>query len=37
MEKIGMLHEGKLRRHIKKWGRYEDLEIFGILREEDDH
>ncbi len=37
MEKIGMLHEGKLRRHIKKWGRYEDLEIYGILREEDDH
>lgn len=37
MKKIGMQHEGKLRRHIKKWGRYEDLEIYGKLREEDDH
>jgi RimJ/RimL family protein N-acetyltransferase len=34
MEKIGMQHEGKLRRHIKKWGRFEDLDIYGILKEE---
>lgn len=34
MEKIGMKHEGKLRRHIKKWGKHEDLEVFGILDEE---
>jgi ribosomal-protein-alanine N-acetyltransferase len=34
MEKIGMKHEGRLRNHIKKWGRSEDLEIFGILKEE---
>jgi ribosomal-protein-alanine N-acetyltransferase len=34
MEKIGMKHEGRLRNHIKKWGRSEDLEIYGILREE---
>lgn len=34
MEKIGMVHEGKFRRHIKKWGRFVDLEIFGILKEE---
>jgi RimJ/RimL family protein N-acetyltransferase len=36
MEKIGMKHEGTLRRHIKKWGRFEDLETFGILKEEFD-
>ncbi len=34
MEKIGMQHEGKLRRHIKKWGTFEDLDIYGILKEE---
>jgi RimJ/RimL family protein N-acetyltransferase len=34
MDKIGMKHEGKLRRHIKKWGRFEDLEIYGILKDE---
>jgi ribosomal-protein-alanine N-acetyltransferase len=34
MEKIGMKHEGRPRNHIKKWGRFEDLEIYGILREE---
>ena len=34
MNKIGMKHEGKLRRHIKKWGRFEDLEIYGILKDE---
>ncbi|HEY44041.1 MAG TPA: GNAT family N-acetyltransferase [Anaerolineae bacterium] len=34
MEKIGMKHEGRLRNHIKKWGRFEDLEVYGILREE---
>ena len=37
MEKIGMQHEGRLRRHVKKWGRFEDLEIYGILLEEGDH
>jgi RimJ/RimL family protein N-acetyltransferase len=31
MEKCGMVHEGRLRGHIKKWGVYEDVEIWGIL------
>ncbi len=34
LEKIGMKYEGCLRRHVRKWGRYEDLAMFGILREE---
>lgn len=34
LEKIGMTYEGCLRRHVLKWGRYEDLAMFGILREE---
>ena len=34
MQKIGMKHEGCLRQHIKKWGKFEDLEAYGILKEE---
>lgn len=32
--KAGMRHEGSLRRHILKWGVLEDMEIYGVLREE---
>ncbi|HEX5438880.1 MAG TPA: GNAT family N-acetyltransferase [Gemmatimonadaceae bacterium] len=34
MQKIGMQHEGRLRQHVKKWGQLEDLEMYGVLREE---
>lgn len=34
LEKIGMSFEGRLRKHVLKWGRYEDLLMFGILKEE---
>jgi RimJ/RimL family protein N-acetyltransferase len=34
MQKIGMSREGLLRQHVKKWGKYEDLEIYAILRSE---
>lgn len=34
LEKIGMAHEGTLRRHFEKWGEKLDLEIYGILRDE---
>lgn len=34
MEKVGMVREGRLRRHRKKDGRFQDLVLFGILREE---
>ncbi len=34
MEKLGMRHEGTLRGHVEKWGRREDIECYGILREE---
>lgn len=34
MQKLGMTREGRLRHHVKKWGGYEDLEYYGILREE---
>jgi RimJ/RimL family protein N-acetyltransferase len=34
MQKIGMKHEGHLRQHVKKWGKFEDSEVYGILRSE---
>ncbi len=34
MRKIGMKFEGCRRRHFLKWGQFEDIEMYGILREE---
>ena len=34
LTKIGMRHEGLLRQHFKKWGRYMDVEAYAILRDE---
>ena len=34
LEKVGMAHEGTLRRHFEKWGEKLDLEIYGLLRDE---
>jgi RimJ/RimL family protein N-acetyltransferase len=34
MQKLGMRHEGCARQHLKKWGAYEDLESYGILKGE---
>lgn len=34
MQKAGMTYEGTLRQHVKKWDRYEDLAVYGILRSE---
>ena len=34
MQKAGMQPEGTARQDTKKWGRYEDLVSYGILREE---
>jgi ribosomal-protein-alanine N-acetyltransferase len=34
LRKIGMRHEGTLRRHILKWGVLEDLELYGVLDDE---
>lgn len=31
MQKIGMRHEGTLRRHAVKWGEVHDLEMYGLL------
>ena len=34
LSKIGMKHEGCMRQHILKWGKFIDIELFGILRQE---
>lgn len=34
MQKIGMTHEGHLRKAVRKWGKFEDLELYAILRED---
>lgn len=33
-EKLGFVHEGVLRKHEFKYGRYRDKHLFGMLREE---
>lgn len=34
MQKLGMQHEGTLRKVVKKWGQFEDLELYSILKNE---
>ena len=34
MQKMGMAHEGSARQHVKRWDRFEDVELYGILREQ---
>jgi [ribosomal protein S5]-alanine N-acetyltransferase len=34
MRKAGMRYEGRLRQHVLKWGRFEDIDVYGILAEE---
>jgi RimJ/RimL family protein N-acetyltransferase len=34
MLKLGMRREGERPQHVKKWDRYEDLVLYGLLRED---
>ena len=34
LQKLGMRHEGCLRQHILKWGKFIDLQLYAILRQE---
>jgi len=34
LRKIGMQHEGSLRKHILKWEQYLDLEVYAVLKAE---
>jgi RimJ/RimL family protein N-acetyltransferase len=32
LKKVGMKHEGTLRQHVVKWDKFEDIELYGILK-----
>jgi [ribosomal protein S5]-alanine N-acetyltransferase len=32
MQKLGMTHEGRRRQHVCKWGKFEDIELYAILK-----
>jgi RimJ/RimL family protein N-acetyltransferase len=32
MQKLGMSYEGTRRQHVQKWGVFEDLALYGILK-----
>jgi RimJ/RimL family protein N-acetyltransferase len=34
MRKLGMTHEGRRREHYRRWGMFEDVEEYGVLRRE---
>jgi len=34
LQKLGMRHESSRRQHRKKWDKYEDLEVYGLLKDE---
>lgn len=34
LQKLGLQHEGRRRGHLMKWGRPEDLELYGILKDD---
>lgn len=33
LRKVGMQHEGRLRHHVRRWGTFEDLDLYGVLVE----
>ena len=34
MLNLGMTHEGRRRQHVIKWGAFDDMDLYGILRSE---
>lgn len=34
MQKVGMKLEGTLKQHVKKWGEFQDILYYGILKDE---
>jgi RimJ/RimL family protein N-acetyltransferase len=34
LQAAGMLREGLLRQRVRKWGAYEDVVVYAILRED---
>lgn len=34
LENIGLVHEGRLRESVVKWGKFEDVDIYGALKKD---
>jgi ribosomal-protein-alanine N-acetyltransferase len=34
LDKLGFSHEGTLRQHVLKWGKPEDVDLFGLLKDD---
>ena len=34
MEKLGMTHEGTRNQHVLKWGKFDDMELKGLLKKD---
>lgn len=34
LRSLGMKHEGRMREHLVKWGEYQDLDFYGMLKGE---
>lgn len=34
MEKLGMTHEGTRKQHVLKWGKFDDMELMGLLKKD---
>ncbi|MCK4256189.1 GNAT family N-acetyltransferase [candidate division WOR-3 bacterium] len=34
IQKLGMSHEGRQRKYVKKWDKFEDFELYGILKQD---
>jgi RimJ/RimL family protein N-acetyltransferase len=37
MQKIGMKHEGQMRQAWKRWNKFEDVEMYAVLKSEYNH
>ena len=37
LQKLGMHYEGRIRQAIKKWGAFEDIEAYGMLKSDFDY
>jgi RimJ/RimL family protein N-acetyltransferase len=34
IQKLGTMHEGCRKQHVKKWDHFEDLELYGLMKED---
>lgn len=34
LQKLGFVHEGRQRQHVRKWDGFEDIDLYGLLKDE---